>query len=187
MANNKNVMWKNAMTHGAILGAVLVVYSVILYVLDVNVYNPKGSAKYWSYLNYLLIAVGLFIAQKNYRDSVLSGVITYSKSLGYGVWVGVFASVITTFYSVIFIKFIDPGVMEYIFDITEQQMIDKGLAEAEITKAMEMTRKVTFPMMIIGGLITYAFISFVLSLITSIFVKKEGDPFTNDMKEIEEV
>lgn len=184
MEKQKNPNWKSAMTHGAMLGAALVIFSVLLYVFNVDVYNPNSSQRAISWLSYLILIVGLFIAQMNYRDTVLDGSISYTKLLGYGVLVGVFASIISTFYMIIFFKFIDPEVMQYIYDMSEQQMIDKGLSDADIDKAMEITKKITFPMMVIGGLIGYAFVSFIISLITSIIIKKEKDLFNSAMSEV---
>jgi hypothetical protein len=178
-------MLKSSMTNGAIIGAALIVYSLILYLVGINEFNPNREFSIFSIVPYIIIITGIVWGQIFYRDKVLNGNITYGRSLGYGVMLGVFFAILQTFYLIIFMKFIDTDVLQYIFDITEQSMIDQGLSTADIDKSMVMVKKMTFPMMMIGGIVGNAFMALIISLISSAFIKKESDPFSQDMKNIE--
>lgn len=178
-------MLKSAMTHGAIIGAILISYSVILYIAGYNQFNPSKQFNILGMIPNLLMIAGIVWAQINFRDKVLNGNITYGKSLGYGTFLGVFFGILQTFYLIIFMLFIDTDVLQYIYDVSEQAMIEQGLSTADIDTAMAATKKMTLPMMMIGGVIGTTFTSFVVSLVSSAFVKKVTDPFKNDMKNIE--
>ncbi len=181
----KTSIWYNAMTYGLILGIALTVYSLLLYIIGADIYNPQSAARYLSWVSYLIIIGGIIYGTKNYRDKVLGGTITYSKSLGFGTLLGLFASFLVTLYTIIFLKFIDPNVIQYILDMTRQNLEAQGLQDTQIDKAIELTGKIMFPSMVIGSLIGTTFIAFVISLFTSIFLKKEGNAFDSAMKDVQ--
>jgi len=178
-------MLKSSMTHGAIIGAALIVFSLILYIAGYNEFNPNRKFGVLSLIPYIIMIGGILWGQINYRNNNLNGNITYGYSLGYGVMIGVGFAIIQTAYILIFMKFIDKDVLQYIYDVTEQSLIDQGLTTADIDKSMVMVKKMTFPSMMIGGVIGNAFMSFIISLITSAFVKKVSNPFDQEMKNIE--
>jgi len=180
----KTSIWYNAMTYGLILGIALVVYSLLLYIIGIDLYDPKGSGRYLSWVSYIIMLVAIIFSTKTYRDKIQGGTLTYSKALGLGTLIGLFSSILLALYTIIFLKFIDPNVMQYIMDVAQQNMEEQGLPEAQITKALEMSAKIMFPSMIIGTIIGNTFFAFVFSLFTSIFLKKEGNAFDNAMQEV---
>jgi hypothetical protein len=107
--------------------------------------------------------------------------------------VGFFSSVIVAFYTLIFNFLIDPdyqkNTMDKIAYMTEEFMTNSGLSEEMIETQMQQFRNQPIPspvssafMVIPGSLIMFT----IISLITSIFVKKKGDIFQNDNKEIQD-
>ena len=64
----KNIFFKSAMIHGAIIGVLLIVYSLALYLLEVDLYSPDSSYKFLSYFSYIIIAVGIAISIRFYRE-----------------------------------------------------------------------------------------------------------------------
>ena len=165
-------MLKNSMTHGAIISLVLVTYAIIIYLLDINLYNPNTKYKFLSYFSYIIIALGIYFSTKNYRNTQLEGYIKYGQSLGYGTLTGVFSSIVYSLYVIVFFKFIDPDILQYIFDITEQQLIDNGLSSVEIDQAMQISKKIIFPSIVIGTVFGNTLVAFIFSLISSAFLKK---------------
>ena len=166
---------KHLMNWGGILGLVLIAYSLVLYMLDAN----ESSAAQW--VSYGFIGAGIFLATKAKRDNELNGIMSYGRGLGVGVGVAFFASVLVAFYTFIFFGFVDPDMLEEMLIRTEDEMYAQGLPDDQVEMAMEMTRKFMMPgPMAAMVVLSYTFVGFIISLITSAILKKEGTPFDNN-------
>jgi hypothetical protein len=154
---------------------------MILYFAGLNLNQVFG------YFSMVILAVCIFIFGKLRRDKELDGYTTYSDALGYGILVGVFASILVAFFTFIEIKFLDPSIVEKQLDIAQQKMADKGLSEEQIGKALEISKKFMTPaIMFIATIFSFAFWSLIISLITSAIIKKNPNPFDSAMKNTEE-
>jgi hypothetical protein len=77
-------------------------------------------------------------------------------------------------YLYVFFAYIDPEAIQPILEATENEMYKQGLEGQELDNAMEMTRKFMKPGLMAGmAVLTNTFWGTIISLITSIFVKKE--------------
>lgn len=173
--------WKSAMTHGLYLGIVLILYSVILYVTGQNL-NPTLG-----YISYVIMAAGVVYFQIQYRNNELGGYISYGKALGYGVAMMACAGVIQSLYTVILMKYIDPTIIDQIRVMQEEQMMAQGLSDQQIEQASSMMSMFQSPIIIaISGLFVFALVGLIISVISSIFVKKADDDsaFTSAMSDI---
>jgi hypothetical protein len=178
---NENTFLKAAMTHGAIMGLVLILLSVVNYVLGFEVAKKLG------WLSYVVIVLGVYFGQKAYRDKELDGLISYSTSLGYGLLIAVFAGFITGLFTFILYQYIDPDLMAKQLDAAIQMYVDMGYSDEQIEEIVSMSEKFKSP--VVTALSTtfgFAIMGLIVSLITSIFIKKEGDGFDAAMQEIEE-
>ncbi|WP_299576335.1 DUF4199 domain-containing protein [uncultured Sunxiuqinia sp.] len=165
----KSTFWKSAMTYGIYLAVALIFYNVILYVTGENMNTTLGL------VTWLIMGVGIYLCQKGYRDKELDGSIEYSKALGFGVSVMLFAGVLNALYSVILMK-IDPSIMDQVRILQEEAMMKQGLSDEQIEAAGEMMTRFQSPLIIVlSSLFTFAFIGFIISLITSIFIKRKSD------------
>ena len=180
METKKETIWKSAMTYGGMTGAVMIIYGVILYVLDLNMSQSLGL------INYAILLGGIILGTKNYRDNSLGGSISYANALGYGTLVSAFAALIAAVYTYLLMGVIDPEIIEKMFTLMEEKMMEQGLADSQIEMAIEMNRKWMTPaVMTIMVIPTYTFIGFLISLFTAIFLKKEGDPFASAMQDVD--
>jgi len=176
----KSTFWKSAMIYGLYLGIVVTLYSVILYVSGQTVNKSLG------YVSFVLYAVGVVLAQINYRNKDLHGVISYGQAVGFGVAVMLFAGIITALYNIIIFK-IDPSLIEQIKSMQEEAMLKQGLSEDQIEAAMSMTSKMMSPgILAISGLFSSVFMGTIISLVSAIFVKKQPneDAFEDAMEEV---
>jgi hypothetical protein len=176
----KSTFWKSAMIYGLYLGIIVTLYSVILYITGQNTNKSLG------YISFLLYAVGIVIAQIYYRNNELNGAISYGRAVGFGVAVMLCGGVITALYNIIIFK-IDPGLIEQIKTMTEEQYLKSGMSEDQVEKTMTVASKMMTPgILAISGLISSVFIGTIISLVTSIFVKKQnnGDPFDEAMENV---
>ena len=176
----KSTFWKSAMVYGLYLGITITLFSVILYV------SGQTQNKSLGYISFLLYAVGIVLAQIYYRNRELNGTITYGQSVGFGVAVMFFAGIITTLYNLIIFK-IDPSLIEQIKILQEEAYLKNGMSEEMIERTMEMSAKMMTPgWMSIMGLFSSVLIGTIVSLVTSIFVKKQPneDAFEEVMEDV---
>ena len=165
----KSTFWKAAMTDGIYLAVALILYNVVLYVLGENMNKTLGV------ITYVIMGAGIYICQVNYRNKELGGYIEYSKALGFGATIMLFAGVLYSLYSVILLK-IDPSILEQARIMQEEAMLKQGMSDEQIEMMGEMMNKVQNPaVIVISSLLVFALIGFIISLVTSIFVKKKED------------
>lgn len=176
----KSNFWKSAMIYGLYLGIFFTLYSVILYVLG------QSQNKTLGYVSFPLYIIGIVIAQIQYRNREMNGAISYGQALGFGVAIMLFSGIISALYTLIIFN-LDPSLVDQIKAAQEEAMLKKGLSEEQIEAAIAMSSKMMSPAwMSIMGLFGSVFMGTIISLITSIFVKKQAseDAFDEAMEEV---
>jgi hypothetical protein len=164
-------VWKANLTNGLILALEGIVFSLMLYFFDLTFNKTIG------YLNLPVQIVLLYFLLKSYRDNFMHGQISYGQSFGAGVVMFVYVSVIMAVYTYILWGVIDPGLVKKSLAMAEEAMVKKGAPQAAIDAGMAFTAKIMKPgimavFTIFGGM----FGGVIMSLLVSIFVKKEGNP-----------
>ncbi|MGE5428421.1 MAG: DUF4199 domain-containing protein [Methylococcaceae bacterium] len=176
----KSTFWKTAALYGLYLGIALTLFYVILYVAG------QTLNKTLALISYPLLAIGITMAQINYRDRELNGTISYGQSVGFGVALMFFVGIITTLYNLIIFK-TDPSLIEQAKTMQEEAMLQKGMSEDQIEAAMSIASKMFTPgWMAIMGLFGSVLIGTIISLVTSIFVKRQPniDAFDEAMEDV---
>lgn len=168
MNKNKNEILKHSATYGAIIGFALIIYSVLLYILGLSLSKVLG------YFSFLIIIGGLYIGIKNFRDNEPSAAITYGRAVGAGVLICVFLGFLGSVFTYLQFRFIDPGLVDKIFEMTEEKLYDRGLSEDMIEMQIRAMSKMMTPgIMAVFGFISYLFWGTVFSLILAAILKKE--------------
>ena len=163
--------WKTNLTNGLIMGLVGIVYSLIIYFLDLSFNKAQG-------LVFLVIQIALlYFLLKSYRDNYLHGQITYGQSLGAGVIICLYYAVIMALFTYILYTVIDTGLLSKQLAFTEEALVKKGLPQASIDARMAIQSKIMkpgimAPLSIFGNMLW----GVILSLLVSIFIRKEGNP-----------
>jgi hypothetical protein len=167
-------VWKANLTNGLILGLIGVVYSLIFYFLDLSLNKTQGYA-------FMVVQIAvLFYLLKSYRDNVMHGQITYGESVGAGVIICLYYAIIIGAFGYLLYAVIDPGLISKQLAITEEAMSKKGLPQEAMDTAMAWTAKFMKPgIMTITGILFNMIWGTILSLIVSIFIKKEGNPLVD--------
>lgn len=164
--------WKANLANGLILGLVGIVYNLVIYFLDLTLNKS---------VTYIFLVLSVFLLYyfiRSYRDNYLHGNITYGQSVGAGVIIFLYYSIIAAVFTYILYKIIDPGLIDKTLAMAEEQMIKSGrVPEGSVETAMSFQRKFMRPEIIapfsILGTMIYGTI---ISLIVSIFTRKEGNP-----------
>ena len=170
----KRSQWKVAMTYGAMYGLASSIIYLIFYFAGADIEN-KGP----QLIGYLIMIATIYIGITNYRNNDLGGFISYGKSLGTGVLIGLFGGIITGFFTVIMFTVIDPGLAQKIIEKAQEDMVEKGtMSEEQINAAISLTQKFMNPVaLFLFSILGSVFMAFIFSLIVSIFTKKEPSPF----------
>jgi hypothetical protein len=164
-------VWKANLTNGLILGLIGVVYSLIFYFLDLSLNKTQG------YAFILIQVVILFFLLKSYRDNLMHGQITYGESVGAGVIICLYYSIIVSVFVYILYTVIDPGLITKQLALAEEEMSKRGMPQEAMDAGMAWTAKFMKPgVMAFTGIFFNMILGTVLSLIVSIFIKKEGNP-----------
>jgi len=164
---------KYAMTYGAIIGLVLVVYSVLLYLTDFYFNKTMG------FIQYIIIFIGIYLGTKTYRDKALGGYIKYGRALVFGMIISVFVGIIIVFFNFIMMRYIDPGLIDKNMAVIEESLQNNRFIQPDMMDAtLESSRKsLTSIWSLPIEIFVFTLIRFVISLITSAFLKKNPTPF----------
>ena len=172
-------VWKANLSNGLILGLTGVVYSLIMYFLDLSFNKTQG------YLFYLILIVVLFFLLKSYRDNYLHGYITYGQAVGAGAVIFLYYSIIIAAFTYILYAFIDTGLVAKQLEFAEEMMLKKNVPQEAIDTAMNMQKKmlkpeIMAPFSILGNMV----IGVIISLLAAIFVRREGNPLLEPSEKV---
>jgi len=171
MENQSNAVTKTTMNYGLYMGLTLVLSSVVFYVMG----KPFSEGL----LSYAIIIVSLIWGIRSFREGLGVEGLSYSRALGFGTMISLFASLIYAFYTFVLYKIVDHGLIDKLFVFIEEQMLKAGSPENQIDMVMNLYKKILTPLTIsIGQIFGVTFMGFVFSLIIAIFFKKEpANPF----------
>jgi hypothetical protein len=167
--------WKINLTNGLILGLVGVVYSLLMYFLDLSLNKSQG------YIFMVIQVILLYFLLKSYRDTNMHGQITFGQSVGAGVIMCLYYAIISAIFTYLLYAFIDTGLTGKQMALAEETLAKKGMPQSAIDAAMAMQAKFMKPgIMAVFSIFFNMIWGVVLSLIISIFVKKEGNPLIDE-------
>lgn len=173
METNQTSKTKFALNYGAMVGLIVMALTLITYVFEMY------EASWMTYLSYVVLIAGIYISTKKFRDEAQGGFITYGKALGFGVLIALFSAIILAFINYIYLGFIDDSFLQYSIDKMEQGFYEAGtMSDEDIENALSISSKFVSPGFIsISTLFFFTFVGFIISLITSAFLKNEKNEF----------
>ncbi|MBE3093824.1 MAG: DUF4199 domain-containing protein [Actinobacteria bacterium] len=165
-------VWKANLTNGLILGLAGIVYSVVIYFLDLTFNKSLG------YIFLLFTVFLLYYFIRSYRNNFLNGYITYGQSVGAGVIIFLYYSIISGIFMYILYTVIDTGLTNKMLAMVEETMVKSGkVPEGSLDTVMAFQKKILRPEILVPmTIISNMFFGTIISLLVSIFVRKEGNP-----------
>jgi hypothetical protein len=164
-------VWKANLTNGLILGLTGVVYSLVMYFLDLT-FNQVQS-----YVFIVIQIALLYFLLKSYRDNYMHGQITYGQSFGAGIIICLYSAIIAAIFTYLLYTVIDSGLTEKQLAFAEEKMLEKGVPQEAVDAGMAIQRKIMKPeIMAPFSILANMLWGTIISLIVSIFIKKEGNP-----------
>jgi len=183
--NKTQILLKHTSTYGAISGFMLIIASVIFYMFNIMPIN-FGKIALTGFFNYAIIIVLVIIGTKAYRDKVLGGVISYRDAFLAGLLIILFSSVLSGFYSLIFTTWIDPdyvtrlytAMKDWMFDLLSRAGYPEEMIDQTIERMEQQEANYSPLMSFFTGIGSMVIVGAIICLITSAFIKKNPDPFT---------
>lgn len=164
---------------GAILGGLNVILLIILYKAN-SLFNSG-----WSSLSWLIYLGFILWSTIQLRDKFLDGIISYGSSFAYGVRITFLSGIIVGFFYYLVLKVFDPGLVKTLVVEMEEAYLSMGFSEKmveEMSSTIDMLVNPWFLMF--SGILGSLIYGIIVSLITSIFSMRKGDPFQEAMKSV---
>lgn len=181
METKSNPIYKNAMTSGLIVGILQSTLILVVHLIGVDIIKPPFSI---TLLSYIIVIGGIMYGTRKFRDESLDGVISYSKALGFGVLVCVFAGIIYGIYMIMHMHFIDTEYLTKFMSAAEEEYYKAGFSEKQIEDAMLILGAVQKPIvMVLFTVFGSVFMGLLFSLVTSAFLKKKPSIFMNNQNQ----
>lgn len=183
MEHSKSFFWNHAMKWGLYLSLALMAESLIFYMVG------KTGSPVESWIMYLLILTGIVVATNDFKNkSGDNQPFSYGNTLGYGVSVVLFASIVMAVYTFILYQFVAPELLEKLLLDLEEAYLNAGLADDMVEQQVKMLKTFMTPgILAFSQIFSLVFIGFVIALISSLFLKKNNqDGFNSAMRELEE-
>ena len=168
----------NGVYYGLITGAAMIVFSLIMFLLDL--YLNKAI----NWIGYIFLVAGMVWGTLEYRKKYTNGFLTYGKAFSSCFWIGLIAGVLASVYLFVFVQFIHPGFINETLDQVRANIMTSSpdMSDEQIEQAVEMSAKFMTPvMMTVWGLVIYAVMSAIIGLILAIFLKKEDPALKTSM------
>jgi uncharacterized membrane protein len=161
---------KYALTYGLILGALGVVFALMLYSLDMHY---QGGMMVLGVSLLIMLAVIVIGMMQFKKDN--NGLMTFGEGLKVGVGIGLIGGIIGILFNQIMAGLIDPEMMDKAMEYQRGLLMETTkMTPDQIDAQMEMGKKFSTPsMQIVFGLIYSIVASLLLSLIPALILKKK--------------
>ncbi len=161
-------VYKPAFTYGLLTAIGLIMLTFIIYLTGMI------SNQYINYLSYFIIIAGIVLGTKAFRDEFRGGFLSYGNALGFGTLTILFAAIIAGVFSFVFYSYLAPDALAQLKVAAEVRILETNpnVSDQELDLAL---RFVSPTLMLFTSIISYTFVGFLLSLVTSAFLKKQ-DP-----------
>lgn len=170
MEQNQPKTGKIALNFGVFLGVVSVVFSLMLFSLDMHYQGGIAVMLVSIVITLVFIVLGML----NFKKAN-NGFMSFGQALKIGVGIGLIGAVIGVLFNQVLINFIDPETMTKAMEYQRQQLEVAGLSSDQIDAQMGMAEKFSSPLIQIGiGLVGSIILSFLVSLIPALILKKSA-------------
>lgn len=170
MEQNVNV-WKANLNNGLILGLIGIVYTLLVYFLDLS-FN-----KYQGIIFLLIQIVILFYLVKSYRQNYMHGNISFGQALGAGVVICLYYAIIMAIFTYLLYTVIDTDLIGKQLAFAEEELLKRGIPQAQVDAGMAINSKIMKPAFMAPlSILSNMFSGLIMSLIVAAFVRKEGNP-----------
>ena len=171
MESQQKSTFNASLVPGLILGITLIVVDLIYFLLGLE-FDSKIK-----WLSFLVMAAIMFWGMTTVRDKNFGGYVSFGKAFAIGFWMTVIAAIIGAVYAYFYFSAIDPGAIEELLLKSEEEILagNKDISDEQLDQALSITEMFVSPgMMVVWSFFGNLFFGAIISLIISIFVKREN-------------
>ncbi len=181
MENSKTSFLNLSLKNGGILGGIFILFTVMVYVLNINMFSIMFSVVYFVVI--FGIAVFLIVKTMNsYRDKFLDGKITYLQCFLTGFVLLIVGMYISGIFNYVLYGLIDPEYMPKQVEKFAEMMQNYNMPVDQLEKqVLSMEEKMKPIKQLISSLYTTPIAAAVISAIVSIFIKKNMENIPEDI------
>ncbi len=159
---------KYALNYGLLLGGASIVFSLMLFSMDMH-YDQNVAVQV---IGIVLAFAAIFICVQQFRKANL-GYLTISQALKLGAGVTLIAGIIGLIYFFVLSNFIEPDYLDKVFEIGKQKAMEDNpsLSQEQLDQGIEMQKKfawMSYPIILIINII----IGLIGGLISGLILKK---------------
>ena len=160
-----------ALKYGIITAVVVIVYTTILNLVGLG--QNQGATS----VAFLFLIGGLILAMREYRTQN-GGFMSFGEGLGLGTLLSAIVGLLGSTFSLFYLQFIDNTILQQSLEKARDDMERRGLDDAQIEQALEMTEKFMSPgFLFIIGVLAYVFFGFIFSLIVAAVMRRNKPVF----------
>jgi len=162
--------FSSALQFGLLTGIVMAGYTLLLFLVGIDVQTP------WNLVSYILYIVGLYWGISQIREKQLNGIMSYGKAFVTGFYITIFIALVLAVFSYFYLKEINPGALAEAITKAEDKILasNPDISDEDLQKAMHMVKVFANPgISAISKFISNLFVGTIFSLIIAIFAKRE--------------
>ena len=170
MENQKITTAKTALNFGLILGGISLVYSLMLFFLDMHYQGETATSLIGYTLLIGLVLLAIMHFKKNNDDHI-----SLSEALKTGVGTALISAIIVCIYTIVMIQYLDSEFLDKSIEYQKQKMLQENpeISLESVNKMFDMQKEFSGPFIISGFIIIFnLFFGFIISLIVGLIVKK---------------
>lgn len=131
ITSSRPPLFKSAFESGAIITAILIVYTMILYLINMH------TVQWLGYVAVGIMIVAIYIAGVKYRDAGGRTSFSYGSAFKFLALTLVVASILGGIFNYIYFIWIAPEVIDVAIETSYEEMLGRGLSESQADQQME--------------------------------------------------
>ncbi len=175
MENSKTAFLNQSLKNGLIAGGLMILFSIIIYVLNINMFSVVFS------IIMFLVTFGIMItfmvlSMNYYKRKILGGEINYWQCFFAGLAMAITAMWLSSIFNYLFYGFFDTEYMPKQMDKFTEMLQGYGMPEDKLREQVLKVQERMNPLkQFISNLYMMPIISAVLSFIVAAFIKKNDN------------
>ncbi len=160
-----------ALKYGVITAVAVIVYSTILSIAGLAQNRALTS------IGFIMLIGGIVWGMRDFRTQN-NGFMSYGQGLGVGSLISAIVGFLGSIFTMFYTQFIDTTIMEQSLNTARADMEARGMDDAQIDQAMEMSQKFMTPGVVFFiGILTYLILGFIISLIVAAIMRRDKPVF----------
>lgn len=120
------------------------VFNLLLYFTGYQT-EKLATGQYFQWLGFVIMFTVLWLGTKAVREESPHQAMSYGKGVGTGVLISLYSGLMSSVYSYIHFKFVNPNFADYQMELIRPKWVAAGMGEAQMDQAERFTRSMMGP------------------------------------------